>query len=38
MNVTSKQKKMLLVLLKENSELIRGWINRKVESRRKMVS
>jgi len=29
MNVTSKQKEMLLVLLKENAELIRGRINRK---------
>jgi len=38
MSVTSKQKEMLLVLLKENSDLIRGRINRKAESRRKMVS
>jgi len=38
MNVTSKQKEMLLVLLKENAELIKGRINREAESRRKMVS
>jgi len=35
MNVTSKQKEMLLVLLKENSDLIKDRINKKAESRRK---
>jgi len=38
MNVTSKQKEMLLVLLKENLELVRSRVNRKAESRRKMVN
>ena len=38
MNVTSKQKEMLLQFLKKNPELIRGRIDRKTESRRKMVN
>ncbi|XP_018364609.1 PREDICTED: uncharacterized protein LOC108762202 [Trachymyrmex cornetzi] len=37
MNVTIKQKEMLLSHLKENPDLVRGRINRKSESRRKMV-
>ncbi|XP_018392469.1 PREDICTED: uncharacterized protein LOC108771627 [Cyphomyrmex costatus] len=37
MNVTSKQKEMLLTLLKANPELVRGRMNRKSESRRKLA-
>lgn len=38
MNVTSKQKEMLLTLLKKDPEIVRGRIDRKSESRRKMVN
>ena len=38
MNVTYKQKELLLNILQEKSELVRGRVDRKSESRKKLVN